>query len=352
MAGFDLLDKLGRIKEIKDEDRYQLLAERYLTARREGKSTLVVAPTHAEGHAVTAEIREVLKNQGLIKDQTREFTRLQPLNLTDAEKSSARTFDEPGLIVQFHQNAKGGITRGERYRIVLGKDKQPELQSVLGTTLKAIPLDVPERFDVYREEKLELAPGDHIRFTMGGKALDGKRRVSNGRLDEVQGFDRRGNLVLKSGLSISREFGHLDLGYVITSHAAQGKDMDVAIAALESQSLPAINAKQFYVTVSRGRENVVLFVDDKAKVRQAIERAGEKLSATELIKQTEVMVSNRPASVRQPKLEQHRRLRDRVQAWWQRCFPRRREAIAQQQRPVYRPSPSLGLQAAPGLGRS
>ena len=54
-----------------------------------------------------------------------------------------------------------------------------------------------------------------------------------------------------------------------------------------SESLPAINAKQFYVPVSRGRDDVAIYVDDKAKVRNAIARSGEQLSATELVSNRE-----------------------------------------------------------------
>ncbi|MFB2351793.1 hypothetical protein, partial [Priestia megaterium] len=70
----------------------------------------------------------------------------------------------------------------------------------------------------------------------------------------------------------------------ITSHASQGKDRDLSIAAIGSQSLPAVNAKQFYVTVSRGKKDVAIYVDDKAAVRRAIRDAGQQRSATELVR--------------------------------------------------------------------
>ena len=91
-------------------------------------------------------------------------------------------------------------------------------------------------------------------------------------------------MVLKSGFVVDRHYGHLDFGYVVTSHASQGKDRQVAIAAMGAESLPAINAKQFYVTVSRGSEDVMIFVDDKEKVRRAIARTGEQLSASEMLR--------------------------------------------------------------------
>jgi len=143
-------------------------------------------------------------------------------------------------------------------------------------------------------------------------------------LDEIKGFDKSGNIVLKNGKAIGKNYGHFDLGYVITSHASQGKDRKLAIAAMGSSSLPAINAKQFYVTVSRGSEDVAIYVDDKAKVRRNIERSGNQLSATELAshasseKQSE---RDRSADRVSHWMQQGQRavqsFRDRLKHWWQ-----------------------------------
>ncbi|MEM9411300.1 MAG: relaxase, partial [Planctomycetota bacterium] len=157
-----------------------------------------------------------------------------------------------------------------------------------------------------------------------GTTRDGKGRITNGRLDEVSGFDRDGNIVLKNGKVVDRDFGHLDLGYVITSHASQGKDRKLAIAAMGSSSLPAINAKQFYVTVSRGSEDVAIFVDDKAKVRRNIERSGNQLSATELSAHSETDKGSELSSQRESTADWVRQgqravlsFRDRLKHWFQ-----------------------------------
>ena len=56
---FEELDKLGWIKEVDDEERYQQLAAAYLAAAAEKKadgkhkSALVVSPTHAEAARIT-----------------------------------------------------------------------------------------------------------------------------------------------------------------------------------------------------------------------------------------------------------------------------------------------------------
>lgn len=343
LAGFDLLDKLGKIHELPGEDRHEVLATEYLKAAKAGNSTLVVAPTHAEGQAATSEIRGRLREAGAIGREEVELVLLRSLNLTDAEKAEPGSYaaiaDGPGLVVQFHQNVAGGYGRGQRYRVQHGNDGLPFLSPLSGGPSKPIPFDATDRFEVYSQAKAGFAVGDQIRFSLGGKAADGKRRISNGRLDQIAGFDRAGNLRLKSGMTVARDYGHLDLGYVVTSHASQGKDRDVAIAAIGRESLPAVNAKQFYVTASRGRKDLVLYVEDKAAVRRAIQNAGQQLSATEVV---------RSQAARQRQAIDHRRRQaifQSVRNWWLTRFTPPRTVASRPAPPGHRTQP-------PTLGRS
>ncbi|MCA9232958.1 MAG: relaxase domain-containing protein [Planctomycetales bacterium] len=320
VAGFDLLDKLGKVKEVSADDRHAMLAQEYLKASG-NEAPLVVSPTHAEGNAVTRHIRDGLREQGAIGEEERELMQLKSLSLTDAERRVHEIYHQPDLVVQFHQNVKGGYVRGERYRVTIDKQGQAALEPLQGGPTKPIPIDTPDRFDVYREEKLGLAVGDKVRFSLGGTGIDNKQRISNGRIDEVAGFDKKGNLKLKSGMTVAKDYGHLDYGFVITSQTAQGKDAKKAIAAMGSQSLPAINAKQLYVTASRGKDDITLYVDDKAAVRRAIQGSGQQLSATEMVKdgqvtQQQALQQRLPLRASQSAKRRRSTLK-RSREWWQ-----------------------------------
>ena len=220
------------------------------------------------------------------------------------------------------------------------------LKPLRGGATQAIPVEHADRFEVYERDQIEFAVGDKIRFSLGGKSVDGKRRISNGRLDEIAGFDRRGNIRLKSGVVVSQAYAHFDHGYTITSHASQGKDAPLAMAAIGSQSLPTVNSKQFYVTASRGREDLCIYVDDKEAVRRAIQQAGEQLSATE-------MLQGQAAAVKRHRVEQTRyrqQVMERAREWWHRTFRRGasplRSEVARHPQSIQEPHP------APGIGRS
>ncbi|MEO1529636.1 MAG: MobF family relaxase [Planctomycetota bacterium] len=315
IAGFDLLDQLGRVKEIAGDDRHEILAKSYLASAAKQKSTLVIAPTHKEGRAVTEHIREELRERGAIGKEEHLVSQLRSLNLTEAEKRELSSYTQSGLVLQFHQNVKGGFKRGARYRVHLGKENQPTLVALEGGDPKPLPSAYPDRFEVYKEERVGFSVGDKIRFSLGGTAMDGKRKIANGRLDRIQGFDEAGNLVLQSGMTISHGYGHFDLGYSITSHASQGKDSDIAIAAIGCTSLPAVNAKQFYVTLTRGKEDVEIYVDNKVAVRRAIQTSGDQRSATDLVG---TAPNRKPETATARREQEHRTFLVRVRDWWQR----------------------------------
>jgi hypothetical protein len=100
---------------------------------------------------------------------------------------------------------------------------------------------------------------------------------------QVEGFTRGGDIKLTNGFIVPKNYGGLTHGYVVTSHASQGKTVDVPLVALGSESFAAANREQLYVSLSRGRENVRLYTDDKAAMLDAVKGSSARLSATELM---------------------------------------------------------------------
>ena len=59
----------------------------------------------------------------------------------------------------------------------------------------------------------------------------------------------RAIVIVDHGWVIGRDLGHLAQGYAVTSHASQGKTVDKVFIGQSSQSFPATNQRQFYVSV-------------------------------------------------------------------------------------------------------
>ncbi len=262
--GYDRLDALGWIKEVNGRERYAALAAEYVETVQSHKSAIVVSPTHAEGDKITAEIRRLLLGQNLLGKRQRRFKTLVNAQLTDAEKADSLNY-QTGDVLQYHQNATGHV-RGERLTIEPGT---------------SIPVDQARRYQVYHASAVDLAAGDMIRITQSGRTVD-DHRLDNGSIYRIKDFDAAGNIVLANGWTIDKDWGHLTHGYVVTSHASQGRTVDRVFIGQSSESFAASSREQFYVSASRAREQVTVFTDDKQSLRDAIKRADSRISAVDL----------------------------------------------------------------------
>ena len=52
----------------------------------------------------------------------------------------------------------------------------------------------------------------------------------------------------------------------MTSHASQGATVDKVFVAISSESAAATNQRTAYVAVTRGKEQALLFTEDKAEL--------------------------------------------------------------------------------------
>jgi len=283
---FAILDKRGSIIEIDTDRRYKALADKYVQTKEEGLSALVVSPTHVEGKLVTDEIRNQLKQAGQLETTEREYSAYKNLNHTQSQRKDAFTYEE-GNIIRFVQNA-GGFKKGEVYKVV-GKDEVNNIWMTDKTGKQSqLNLDDASRFNLYASQEIGLSKGDIIRITENSTTIDKKHKLNNGSLYEIDGFTREGNIRTQEGYIIDKDRGNIAHGYVTTSHASQGKTVDKVFIAQSSDSFSASSIEQFYVSASRGREEIKIFTDDKQNLLEAVSESNKRLSATDLIKQRQL----------------------------------------------------------------
>lgn len=281
LKGFDRLDKMGAVHEIEDQSvRHEKIATLYQKSIEEGRTALIVSPTHQEGLEITELLREKLKSSGLVKGLDREFQSHRALSYTQQEKQDS-SFYEEGMIVQFHQNTKG-FGAGKKYEVV-GADHQDGVQvkSLENGELKTLDFDHHQNYNVFQSTKINLAEADLLRITRNGKTMQGSR-INNGQIMKVKGFDAQGNIKMSNGKTLDKNYANISMGYVSTSQGSQGKDAQDLLVAQSSVSLPASSDRQFYVSISRGTETVNLFTDNRENLRDAIKRSSDRLSAQEV----------------------------------------------------------------------
>jgi ATP-dependent exoDNAse (exonuclease V) alpha subunit len=148
--------------------------------------------------------------------------------------------------------------------------------------------------------------GDKIRITGNGKAENGTA-LFNGNLYKVAGFDKKDNILLSNGTTLSKDFGNIAHGYVVTSHASQGKTVDKVIISQGTNAAKAASSEQFYVSVSRGKEDISIYTDNKEQLLKNVSRSAARSTATELAEKLQLQAkeSNR--------LKIHQRIKEGTQ---------------------------------------
>ena len=277
---FKRLDKLGMLREMDADKRHEALAKDYVAAVKEGKSALVISPTHAEGERVTREIRTKLKEAKKLGADERELVQLKNLQWTEAQRADARNY-QAGQVVQFHQNI-AGFQRGEQV-VVKARDASGVIVERQNGGAALLRLDMAPRFQVYESREIPLAPGDWIRITQNGFTKD-KQRLNNGDLKQVKGFTKDGDIKLANGWLVSKNYGNLTHGYCLTSYSSQSKGVDRVFVAESSESFRAAGREQFYVSASRFKENLTIYTDDKHQLLEALRKSSHRPSATDLVK--------------------------------------------------------------------
>lgn len=283
--GIKTLDEMGAIKESDSFDETkQKVATEYANSVKNKEEALIVATTHAQGKAVTETIREQLKKDGILKGKERIFKTQKNLSFTEAQRRDSKSYKE-GMVIQFHQNAKGGIKRGTKYHLS-EKDKNGNwiISDDGGKSQKTLSLKEAEKFSVFESQETPLAKGDKIRITQNGTSKD-KKRMNNGNILSITGFDKEGNILASSGkrsLTIPKDYGNLTHGYYTTSPASQGKSVNRVILLQSSMTGRAASKEQFYVSASRGKFAISIHTDDKQSLMQSVQRSSQRMTASEI----------------------------------------------------------------------
>lgn len=283
-AAFEKLDGMDAIHEVDPMKPNTELVDDYVEALKKGKSALVISPTHAQGEDVTDGIRKRLRQDGLLGKKEITATQLKNLNLTEAEKGDPRNL-QAGQIVQFTQNA-AGCKRGSVWTIAQKEKGGLYLKNAEGDT-RPIPSNHADRFNVYAEQEIRISKGDKVMVTQNGFDAN-KRRLNNGDTFEVVSVSKKGKVVLQNKVSretyeLTKNYGHITHAHCVTSHASQGKTVDKVFIYQPAGTFPATDAKQFYVSVSRGKESVRIYTDAKEELLQHASELGERKSALELL---------------------------------------------------------------------
>jgi ATP-dependent exoDNAse (exonuclease V) alpha subunit len=265
-------------------ERYERIAQDYTSQLPEDRAkTLAVAGTNRARRAINELVRERLDLAG----NGVTVTVLEGRDLTRAQVQSSLSYS-PGDIVEVlrHYNSIG-LRRGDMAEVTRAEPGCITLRRQDGELVQWRPTAMPH-VAVHRPEQRELSVGDKVRFT----ANDYRLGVVNGQAGTVEAVDKTAceltvrvdaDRVLTLDLDKALRVDH---AYCTTVHAAQGQTCDRVLVEADVSSAMA-NQALYYVAISRARNAVTLYTDDRELLPQAMSRLDIKHAALDIERKRE-----------------------------------------------------------------
>ncbi len=279
-----MLEASGVVEEIADwHHRHEAIADAYAA---EPSGTLIVAPSNAERRELNELIRERLRAQARIAGGDVAVETLHGRDLTRAERRLAARYRE-GDVLRFRRGARAHRIAGGSYATVVARDEARNVLTVMLPNGRHATYD-PRRLsgvDIYSTEEKAFAAGDRIVIRTPMK----REKIPNGAIGTITAIDSEGGArIAFDGRSAEvtldlRSARHLDYGYAVTSHSSQGKTVDRALVAIRTRHPGLlVNSSQFYVSISRARDSVRIFTDDRGRLAPAVSRPAPAPAALDL----------------------------------------------------------------------
>jgi len=279
--GVALLEQQGRVTEITDpQKRIAAIARNYATSP---DNTIVVSPDNASRRAINQAVRAELQTLGVVQTDSHAFRVLAPRSdMTGADRTWAARYDV-GDVLRYQRGSKDlGIERNS-YAKVVATQPQDNLLTVQKSDGAHVTYN-PARLhgiSAYREIEREFAIGDRLQFNAPNRELG----VANRDLGTVEQIGHDGQLTVKmdNGKSVSfdlKAMRHVDHGYAVTSHSAQGLTADRVLVNVDTHTHPDLISSRFaYVSVSRASHEAQVFTNDAASLARDFSHDVSKTSA-------------------------------------------------------------------------
>jgi conjugative relaxase-like TrwC/TraI family protein len=283
-AALDALQQQGRVNEIPNaEERIRAIAKSYVESP---ENTLIVSPDNASRRELNVAVRQELKAHGTLAPDDHNFRVLVPRqDMTGAERSWASHY-EINDVIRYTRGSKAIGIEAAAYATVVVIDPTANQLTVEKANGELATYD-PRRLtgvSVYQEIEREFSVGDRIQFTAPDKSLG----VANRDMAAIEAIHPDGRLSARLDNNRQIEFcpnehRHLDHGYAVTSHSAQGLTAERVLVHADTGVHPdLLNSRFGYVSISRASREATLFTDDIAKLGPQLEADASKTSALEI----------------------------------------------------------------------
>jgi conjugative transfer relaxase protein TraI len=275
-------------KKAKDKDSmkpmslHEAIAAEYLSRPKDIRdNSVIIIQTHEDRGIVHDALFEGLIARGEIAKKGLNATRLVSKGLTRVEARHCRSY-KGGEVVRIQQ--------GDYLRVQEIDHKTKSLHCLKpdGTKETIYPERIGRRtpMEVYDKKDAFLSQGMRVKFTKTDKERDilanREWHVQEAKADRIQlqekGSERTVILDPKEWKDC-----HWDHAYTTTGYGVQGSSYRYVIDMAVSYLKHSTNMRSFYISVSRAKQHIMTFTDDKAKLlEKLLKNTGDKYAALEV----------------------------------------------------------------------
>lgn len=287
----------GRVIESSENinARHKLIVDQYLRLTMAQREKTLVIDQSREGRDQLNEcMRQGLQLSGELASDELSVQRLEKLDLTKAAAQDVLSYQAED-VVRFTRAYKSKQVTKDSYWSIKSVDPSKEIIELKNDDGQIIiwnPSAWGAKAQAFRRTECSLSVGDKLIWTVNDKALG----VTNGSKAMVQKIDHAqetAEVKFTSGQICTvnihnHQSQHWNYDYVTTVHAAQGKTAENVLFHAESFRRNLSSQKALYVAISRAKNEVTVYTDNKSKlIEQIKEHVGEKQYAHEKTHQIE-----------------------------------------------------------------
>lgn len=271
-------------------------------SEEEKNNTIIITSSNEVRKEINKEIRKNIKldnEKSGINNELKSIIikTLELKSLTSQEKKEIENYNINDSITFLKNNNKLNIKKDVEYNIAdINKDTNEIILKLKNDNKQQIVVNIQKQFNnlnLYSKESKELIINDKIRFTTTHKEI-GIYKNSNFVVKDINKTENIITLIdndkqkqdLRLDLNKNTEkelIKHIDYDYTTTTYSSQGKTSHNVIYTLESYRPILTTQKDFYVGLSRAKDNITIITDNIDKsINTLIGNTGEKIGAKEV----------------------------------------------------------------------
>ncbi|THD53488.1 conjugative transfer relaxase/helicase TraI [Enterobacteriaceae bacterium ML5] len=245
--------------------------------------TLVVAHLNADRHAINQSIHDALKKNGELGRGELTLTVLEPARVPENALRKAGGFSDylGHVAVMNNQHMTvSDVDIGQGIVTLTDASGKPTVISNFENSTQDISLYVPRDITVSTGDRMRFTRSDNERGYVANSQWQVSKLENSGRITLTNGEQEK---VLEPGRLV--EDGHIDLAYAVTAHGAQGASERyvITLEGTDGGRKRMATREAGYVTLSRAKEHVQVFTDDREGWLKQLDRQAGRHSAHDLL---------------------------------------------------------------------